>query len=402
MADQNARQDQNLFPALTLHTGTAGTAETVRATAQLTGEQNVFIAGGTVVTGAGTQPVNVITGSQQTLGTVGTVLGLGTATNLGSVTNVGTVKEISNLAGGTVTVANPTGTTVTVDHGTITISNPTSNTVNVATGSQQTLGTVGTVNGVGTVTNLGSMTNFGTGKEVTTVANLTNGSINILTGTLQSSGTTTGVGTVTNLGSITNIGTAKEVTTVANLTNGSVNILTGTVTNVGTVPGIGTVTNLGSVTNFGTGKEVTTVANLTNGSVNLLTGTLTRASNVGTVESGTFQQNLIPVVQPLQYGTLGTAGGSAFGTISAASGAGTKHYVSAVAMTVSAGTVDCYIGFGTGLNGGSVLARGQYVPSAGINREFNPVMVSGTNSELCYELAGAGTVYFLINYWKAL
>lgn len=103
-------------------------------------------------------------------------------------------------------------------------------TVNIASGTMQTLGTVGTVIGAGTLTNLGSMTNFGTGKEVTTVANLTNGSVNILTGTVT------------------------QVTTVSNLTNGSVVITVGTI-NAGTFQknraSVGTA-QAGTVTNANT------------------------------------------------------------------------------------------------------------------------------------------------------
>jgi len=95
--------------------------------------------GGTVqVSGAAAGTfVNIVTGTQQTLGTVGVVnsivagtqntlgtvgvvnsvaagtvntLGtVGSVTNIGSLTNAGTIKEISNIAGGTVTVTNYPG-----------------------------------------------------------------------------------------------------------------------------------------------------------------------------------------------------------------------------------------------------------------------------------------------------
>lgn len=51
----------------------------------------------------------IVAGTQNTLGTVGTLAGQGTLTNLGSLTNAGTVKEITNIAGGTVTVSNYPG-----------------------------------------------------------------------------------------------------------------------------------------------------------------------------------------------------------------------------------------------------------------------------------------------------
>ena len=45
---QNSKQDQNHFPALIAHTGTAGTAETVRVVGDSSGALNAFITGGTV------------------------------------------------------------------------------------------------------------------------------------------------------------------------------------------------------------------------------------------------------------------------------------------------------------------------------------------------------------------
>lgn len=48
MANQNAIQDDNQFPALTLHSGTSGTAETIRATAQSSGAANTYSKGGEV------------------------------------------------------------------------------------------------------------------------------------------------------------------------------------------------------------------------------------------------------------------------------------------------------------------------------------------------------------------
>jgi len=72
--DQNARQDDNQFPALTAHTGTAGTSTVVRVVANSSGQIGVF---GTVATGA-------------------------------SVT-VGTIDEITNIVGGTLSTSSTTG-----------------------------------------------------------------------------------------------------------------------------------------------------------------------------------------------------------------------------------------------------------------------------------------------------
>ena len=47
MSDQNARQDQNQFPAMIAHSGTAGTAETIRVLADSSGK--LLTAGGTTI-----------------------------------------------------------------------------------------------------------------------------------------------------------------------------------------------------------------------------------------------------------------------------------------------------------------------------------------------------------------
>ncbi len=52
MVDQAAEQDQNRFPAQLVHTGTAGTAETLKRTGQASGAANTHITGGTVETDA--------------------------------------------------------------------------------------------------------------------------------------------------------------------------------------------------------------------------------------------------------------------------------------------------------------------------------------------------------------
>ena len=63
VADQNARQDQNQFPALIAHSGTAGTAETVRVVATAAGAitfdqvETTGFNGGTVA--VGTAPIEL-------------------------------------------------------------------------------------------------------------------------------------------------------------------------------------------------------------------------------------------------------------------------------------------------------------------------------------------------------
>lgn len=121
---------------------------------------------------------------------------------------------------------------------------------------------------------------------------------------------------------------------------------------------------------------------------------------VSNLAGGTVRQQWQPVNQATSFGTLGTASGSLFGTISAVSGAGTKHVVSGVTVVMDSGTADVRVLLGTAITGGSVLTGGKYVPSGGINKDFNPPIESGTNSEITYHFVGAGTAYITVQYWK--
>ena len=243
------------------------------------------------------------------------------------VTKLDSTNDSVTIGGGTL---NAGTVTVTLNTGTITA---------IAAGTLNTLGTVGTLNGIAAGdNNIGNVDVVtGTQQLLTTLSNLTNGSVNVLTGTIQNSGTTTGVGVV------------------SALTNGSVNVLTGTVTSI---------TNLAG---------------------------------------GTVKKNETPVNIGTPYHVLGTTGVAVWGTIVAASGAGTYQYVSGVDIVVSSGTVDVAvtnIGVG-GSTGAGVLARGQFTPGGGISKNFDPVQRSGTNGTLSYWLGGAGTAGIDIQYWQA-
>lgn len=234
----------------------------------------------------------------------------------------------------------------------------------------------------------------GTTPVVTTVANLTNGSVNILTGTVTNVGTLVGAGTLSNIGSV------NTVTTVSNVTNGSINILTGTVNSLGTAVGVGTLSNIGSVNTVTAVTTVTTVSNLTQGTVRMSIGTLTTGTLQNLV-SGTVNIDPTPAtVAPLSFGTLGTAGGSFFGTLSGASGAGTKQYVTGLSVIGQAGTADVRILAGTSIQGTGVLGAGNVVPGGGYIRDFIVPFATGTNSELSYHFVGAGTAFIVVNYWK--
>lgn len=304
--------------------------------------------------------VNPTTGAQYVDIINGTVSSVNTGTNV-------------NVVSGTINVGtfNNTGTNVNIVSGTVT----TGSLSNIATLNNGTVvhpsGTITT----GSISNV-AMVNAGTFVQVsgtttlvstvTTVSNLTNGSINILTGTLQSSGTTTGVGVV------------------SNLTNGSVNILTGTLQSSGTTTGVGVVTNL------------------TNGSVILQSGTV----STGTIQNlnyGTIAIDAKPAGSNiLTTHTLGTGGGTFFGTMVAPVGAGTYIYLTGVSIVArSGGSVDAGISTNVaGTTGAGVVSRGLF-PAAGggIARDFNPALRIGTNGTLAYFIVTAGTVDFAASYW---
>src|SRR3990167_2916189 len=143
---------------------------------------------------------------------------------------------------------------------------------------------------------------------------------------------------------------------------------------------------------------------------NVVGGTITKV-NAGSivVTAGTLITGTLGLVdqfdrqhpkQVTSFGTLGTAGGSLFGTISGTSGGGTIHVVSGLSVVVNTGTADIRILIGSAIIGGSVLSGGAFPPGGGIARTFDPPIDSGTNSELIYHFVGAGTAFITVQYWK--
>ncbi len=171
-------------------------------------------------------------------------------------------------------------------------------------------------------------------------------------------------------------GTLADVTNIANLAKG-------TVTEVGSVTAIGVIHTAGTVS---------ALPDLPGGTIDEVT----------LLKAGTVQVNPKSPTQIVNASALGTAGAAAFGTLSTASGAGTYHNATGLQIVVSSGTVDAYLGFGTAITGADVLARGQFTEGGGIARDFSSaIRSSGTNSEICYKLGGAGTVFFAVNYWES-
>ena len=311
------------------------------------------------------------------IGTLGTADVSGTALTLPIGVNPSTgamyVQDLSGASGTT----NITGTTVVsnVEKGTITrvgnvgtlelgsvminsipqVSIGTIPNVNIASGTQQTVGTVG-------------LLKTGTLAQVTSVSNLASGTLAAL-----ASGTITGG-------------------TLQNLVSGTINALaSGTITN-------GTLQNLvsGTINALASGTISVGTFSMTTGTLN--GGTL---ANLG---GGTAQISKTPVQIGTPIHTRGTTGAAVWGTLVAASGAGTKQYVSNVDIVVASGTVDVAvttIGIG-GSTGAGILARGQFPQGGGLTKPFDPVIPSGTNGTLAFWMGGAGTVDVVITYWQGV
>ena len=187
----------------------------------------------------------------------------------------------------------------------------------------------------------------------------------------------------------------------------------GTQTNIYTVVNGGTEIGVvkldrGAGTNIADWGGSVTVDNVNGGSILITSGTLgsivsiAQIHNAGTVQAGTVQINPVPVPTTLTFGTLGTAGGSFFATVSAASGAGTKHYVTGVDIVMQSGTADVRVLAGSAIQGTGVLAGGQFPAGGGISNKFDPPFPTGTNSELIYHFVGAGTAFIRLSYWKGV
>lgn len=256
-------------------------------------------------------------------------------------------------------------------------------------GTQGTSDTAGTANvlpiAINPLTGAAYVEDLSTGG-----ANPTAGTLDLLkAGTITSiQGGTLNAGTITT-GSLSNIAT---LGTIQNLNTGTLAVVAAG-SHVHTA---GTLTT-GTLQNLVSGSVVQTAGTLTT----MIAGTLTALAN-GTITAGTIRQQWQPVNQVTSFGTLGTASGSLFATISGTSGAGTKHMISGISIVEESGTADVRVLIGSAIVGGSVLAAGKFVPSAGIVRDFNPPIESGTNSELIYHFVGAGTAYITCQYWKSI
>lgn len=339
----------------------------------------------------------------------GIYLNIGTASDNpfnGTVTEVTTV---ANLTAGSLRMVAGTVNSGTMNAGTINSGTINAATVNAATVTEGTL------------------------TRVTTVANLTAGSVNVVAATVNTgtiNAATINTGTINS--ATVNNGTLTLVTTVSNLTAGSVAVTAGTVVNNGgTVAEVtngtirvtaGTVVNNGGtvaeITNgtiritAGTVTSVTAVAALTSGSVNVIaatvnTGTINAGTvNAATVNAGTVRDDGRNAIQVLTFGTTFGGTGTAavqYATLVANPGASNYVYVSDLSITNPYGTLECAIGYGTHADGGSVLVKGVYGTQTGIGIEKSfPKAANGVaNQPLILYKSGLGTVYANVSYFTS-
>lgn len=414
MADQVARQDANQFPALTAHTGTAGTAEVIRLVADADGQLKTTAS----VSAPGTQRVRAAATADPAEWVV-TRLTDGTAYyNAGGgaggsvVVTVGTISSmvgqfaedaghssgaVGNLILG---VRNDAGTSLSgadLDYTPATFD---------ANGALRVSGTVATGAGTQAVRIIDG--------TVTSVSNVANGTLAAVT----SVGSVVGVGTLTNVGSITNVGllyggtidttgTVTGVGVVTNLTSGSVRMTVGTLTVMPNIPGgtLALVTSVTELANLAKG----TVSRVEGGSIAVTAGTavVTGGSIVvttGTVNVGTVRNDARTTQNILTYGTQFAATAAAYGTLigSAAVGAGTSTWVQGVSVINPYGTILAMVGFGTVLNGTSVLFKGVLGTQTvgGIEKSFAKAVNAGmTNQDLVLHLGAAGTVDVSVTYF---
>src|SRR3990167_7336845 len=242
MSQNSAHFDENQTPTIMGVEGTLGTADTGGTARPLpfavdptSGAAYVNILQGSINIGTIAEDITVTAGTITRISNIGT-LETGTVT-VGSISNIGQIHNAGTLAAGDNNVGNVDIVTIPqVSVGTLPTLNLTTGTITTGSLSnlamlhagtlttlpQVSIGTIPQVS-VGTLPTLNLTTGTITTGSLSNVAMLNAGTV------VQSSGTTTLVSTVT---------------TLSNLTNGSVNILTGTIQNSGTTTGVGVVSAL--------------------------------------------------------------------------------------------------------------------------------------------------------------
>jgi hypothetical protein len=346
---QNAIQDNNQFPAITAHSGTAGTAETVRLTATSDGFLNVNSA------------AELTVGTIARVSTIGT-LEVGTVT-IGAVNSIGT---ILNLAAGSVRVT----------HGTI---------------------TDGTLPLVTTVTNLTSGSVRMTVGTLTVMPNVPGGTLGLVSSVTEVANVATGT-----------IAAVTSVTNIANLTKGTITRLEGgsVAVTIGTMVGV-------DADNTGTTVNPVLVAGRVNGTARTIlldaSARIVNVMQVGTVNTGTIvanggtagKFNPAPSIVANAFGTT-TAG--TIGTLVAAPSAGSAIFITSLDISQVSGTAEVVVSYGLAAAGNQVINRGLYAAGGGIAKSYVPAMSgSATGTALTWNmLSGSGTVAYSIGYFIAV
>lgn len=366
------------------------------------------ITSGSIAVTAGTvqatlaSPGTITSGSiTVTAGTVGTVGAVGQVHNAGTIQG-GTVGVVSNITNGSIVVTAGTVQATLASPGTIT-----SGTVAI------NAGTVGgkAASGAASVANPVQIAGTDSGGTIYSPLITTAGAIGSIVniGTIKEAGTVTGVGTVPGVG---------VVTTVTNLSNGTIQN-SGTTTGVGVVTSVGQVVT-GTIANSGTSTGVGVVSNLTNGSIKVTAGTVIVTTgtvnsgtiNAGTINSGTVNSGTINVgtISPVPSKMIsvigsvwGTSSGTA-GTLVAAPTSGSAIYINELSITnEGTSTLTAGMGFGTGQQGTTVLARTFMAGNGGIEKGFPTATTGGgTQLPLVMWTTGSGTATFCASYFIAL
>lgn len=293
---------------------------------------------------------------------------------------------------GTITANLLTGT---INVGTVTLTNPTGTTIQFNNGTIDLLK-------AGTITKL----------EGGTLGNLVSGTINAATAILNSG--TINVGTFVMPSGTLTTGTIAEIT---NLLAGSVRIVNGTI-QAGTVGGkgasgaaisgnpipVGGTDSGGTMYGFLTDTKGQmylgggTIAMLNAGTISVLPNLPQGSINV---TAGTFRLNPTPTQVTSSYGTTTTG---TIGTLVAAPSAGSAIFITALDVNVQSGTAEALVSFGLVTGGNGVISRGNFVAGGGVAKTFSiPNSASITGSALTFNiLSGSGTISYNVAYFVAV
>lgn len=400
---QNAIQDNNQFPALIAHSGTAGTAETVRLTATSNGYLNVNSAAELTV---GTiDRVNTI-GTLE-LGTVVTTMGDLSGGTLGLITRVstlgtmevGTISALPNIPGGTI------GLVSNLANGTIAAVTSVANLANgtlavVSSLANLVTGTVNRINGGTIVAQIAAAAND---------VDVTSGSIAVVAGTVSAG--TINVGTVVgdiasgaaDSGNPVKVG-AKYLTTKPTFTDGQRgdlqidtrgNLRTMLAFNDSVTNVIGLADNVDAAAVSSSGRNIGVVNRNT-----VYNGTEWDRMRGDTLGVYT-RQNPKPTIVTNAFGTT-TAG--TIGTLVAAPSAGSAIFITSLDISAVSGTAEVVVSYGLAAAGNQVINRGLYAAGGGIAKSYVPANSgSSTGTALTWNmLSGSGTVAYSVAYFIAV